>query len=689
MYAWEGPFSKRIAQIRAEERKTLTVAAYIQSMLASLVPVAPVIAGVLTFTVTVSTGGDLRASDAFTTLAMFNLMRFTLATVPRAVRMLSESKIGTQRLHDFLLLENRLQRFPKPRNPGNMIELENFDAAWCSPVRLDEEPKTASDLDKGATSAVTNGTNGTKAAQKSPAAKPPAQPSLKKARAASSGKREMRDVVVLHDLNLQVKSGELIGICGGVGSGKSSLLSAIIGQMKLAKGHARCRTDIAYVSQQAWIQHMTLRENILFGEEYDEERYKQAVFVSCLEADLDQLPAGDETEIGERGINLSGGQKQRVSLARAIYSDKPIYLLDDPLSAVDANVGRHIFEECVRGCLRGKTILFVTHQLQYLPQCDRVLYMEDGRIAEEGSYTELVERDGGLMALLRARQVDGDDDVPDDPSGKVQGAPEPSAHIGVEGSSDTLPAADDGKATDDTIDEHEETTDEPNRDDAAKTLVDAIVRHDTVTRKPAFGRRTNSRYASQPGRRATLRRLMDSTRASVRANSSKIPKAARPSQADLSASQINAGGSVPGPSPAPIARPGGRGSLIQAEFREKGAVTFNTVLKWCRASGGYVVVFIVFILFVAAALAKNFSDIFLSEWLREGDGSGGRNISENPLVDTYALIYGMSGVLLLVLQLFRVLTYNNRVLASSTVLHNKVERVVGRESKIIWLSLAR
>jgi ABC-type glutathione transport system ATPase component len=677
MYAWEGPFSKRIAQIRAEERKTLTVAAYIQSLLASLVPVAPVIAGVLTFTVTVSTGRDLRASDAFTTLAMFNLMRFTLATVPRAVRMLSESRIGTQRLHDFLLLENRLQRFPKPRSPENMIELEQFDAAWCSPVRLDEEPKPASELDKGATSAVTKGANGTKATQGSPAAKRPAQPSVKKGRAASSGKREMRDVVVLHDINLQVKSGELIGICGGVGSGKSSLLSAIIGQMKLAKGHARCRTDIAYVSQQAWIQHMTLKENILFGEEYDEERYKQAVFVSCLEADLDQLPAGDETEIGERGINLSGGQKQRVSLARAIYSDKPIYLLDDPLSAVDANVGRHIFEECVRGCLRGKTILFVTHQLQYLPQCDRVLYMKDGRIAEEGSYAELVERDGGLMALLRARQVDGDDDGAYDPSGKAQGAPEPSAHSGVESSPGALPVIDESKAavehatTEDTTDEHEAATDEPDVE-AARTLVDAIARHDTVTRKPAFGRRTNSRYASQPGRRATLRRLMDSTRASARADSSKIPKAARPSQADLSASQINTGGVVPGPSPAPTARPGGRGSLIQAEFREKGAVTFNTVLKWCRASGGYVVVLIVFILFVAAALAKNFSDIFLSEWLREGDGSGGRNISENPLVGTYALIYGMSGVLLLFLQLGRVLTYNNRVLASSTVLHNKV-----------------
>ncbi|XP_022800678.1 ATP-binding cassette sub-family C member 11-like [Stylophora pistillata] len=136
--------------------------------------------------------------------------------------------------------------------------------------------------------------------------------------------------------------------------------------MRIQKGNVTIGGSVAYVAQQAWIMNATVKENILLGKPYNDARYKTARFACSLEQDLKILPNGDETEIGERGINLSGGQKQRISLARALYYDMDIYLLDDPLSAVDAHVGQHIFKHCIKGALWNKTILFATHQLQVL-----------------------------------------------------------------------------------------------------------------------------------------------------------------------------------------------------------------------------------------------------------------------------------------------------------------------------------
>ncbi|KAI8865339.1 P-loop containing nucleoside triphosphate hydrolase protein, partial [Ramicandelaber brevisporus] len=147
-----------------------------------------------------------------------------------------------------------------------------------------------------------------------------------------------------------------------VGSGKSSILGALVGEMKRVSGTIEFGGTIGYCTQTAWIQNATVRDNILFGQPFDEARYRQVVRVCALERDLQQLPDGDQTEIGERGINLSGGQKQRVNIARAVYHNPDIILFDDPLSAVDAHVGRHLFHECLRGeMLQGKTRVLVTH----------------------------------------------------------------------------------------------------------------------------------------------------------------------------------------------------------------------------------------------------------------------------------------------------------------------------------------
>lgn len=201
---------------------------------------------------------------------------------------------------------------------------------------------------------------------------------------------------------MHAKKGSLVAVVGSVGSGKSSVVSAFLGEMERVTGVVKTNGTIAYVSQQAWIQNATLKDNILFGKPYVKATYDKVVEACALKPDFDMLPAGDMTEIGEKGINLSGGQKQRVSLARAAYSDADIYFLDDPLSAVDSHVGKHIFEQVLgpSGMLGMKTRLLVTHGIIFLPQVDNIYVMKEGTISESGSYTELLSKKGAFAEFL-------------------------------------------------------------------------------------------------------------------------------------------------------------------------------------------------------------------------------------------------------------------------------------------------
>ncbi len=168
--------------------------------------------------------------------------------------------------------------------------------------------------------------------------------------------------------------------------------------------------SVAYVPQQAWIQNATLRSNVMFGAPLQDAEYQRVIEACALAPDLDMLPAGDLTEIGEKGINLSGGQKQRVSLARAVYNNADIYLLDDPLSAVDSHVGKHIFDHVIgrRGLLKNKTRVLVTHGISYLPQVDHIIVIVNGEITEAGSYTELLSHDKAFAEFLRTYSTEAD-----------------------------------------------------------------------------------------------------------------------------------------------------------------------------------------------------------------------------------------------------------------------------------------
>ena len=203
-------------------------------------------------------------------------------------------------------------------------------------------------------------------------------------------KRE--DEFILQDIEFTAQSGSLTVITGPVGSGKSTLLSTISGELQDLSGTISCDGTLAYVPQLAWVFSGTIRENILFGEQYDEAKYTRTVDACALKEDIQQFPDGDQTIVGERGEVLSGGQRARVSLARAVYADVDLYLLDDPLSAVDFKVGQQIFEKCIKGLLRHKTLVIASHQEQHMQGADNVIMLYKGRVLGAGSFTELKEK---------------------------------------------------------------------------------------------------------------------------------------------------------------------------------------------------------------------------------------------------------------------------------------------------------
>ncbi|XKL69367.1 hypothetical protein PGB90_007136 [Kerria lacca] len=207
---------------------------------------------------------------------------------------------------------------------------------------------------------------------------------------------------ILNDINVKINRGKLVAVVGPVSSGKSSLISAFFGEMYKQSGFVNTNGSIAYVPQQAWIQNATIKDNITFNKTISESIYNKALDACALNVDLEILPAGDQTEIGEKGINLSGGQKQRVSLARAICFDADIYFLDDPLSAVDSHVGKHIFDYVIgpKGLLQKKTRILITHSITYLSQVDYIIVLKDGSISESGTFKELLEKKGNFAEFL-------------------------------------------------------------------------------------------------------------------------------------------------------------------------------------------------------------------------------------------------------------------------------------------------
>uniref|UniRef100_A0A9J7XR66 ATP-binding cassette sub-family C member 5 n=1 Tax=Cyprinus carpio carpio TaxID=630221 RepID=A0A9J7XR66_CYPCA len=401
MYCWETAFANNIQRVRSEERRVLEWAGCVQSLTVGVAPVVVVIASVCTFTLHMALGYDLTAAQAFTVVAVFNSMTFALKVTPLAVRALSEGSVAVKRFQKLFMMEDRELISNKTEDPYNAVEFKDATLAW---------EKTCGSPGKKSRAQQKRGGMRRVLRREKLSLYITAEDSKGKSEESGTQHHLFTELVVIKikftcdvicwPVFCAVHQGALLGVCGGVGSGKSSLLSALLGQMTLLGGSVAVNGDFAYVAQQAWILNDSLRENILFGKKYIEEKYNAVLEACCLFPDIIELPYGDMTEIGERGANLSGGQRQRVSLARALYSERPVLLLDDPLSAVDTRVGSHLFHSAIRHTAKSRTVIFVTHQLQYLPECDEVVLMKDGQIAEHGSHVQLMEKGRDYAALF-------------------------------------------------------------------------------------------------------------------------------------------------------------------------------------------------------------------------------------------------------------------------------------------------
>ncbi|KAJ3266425.1 hypothetical protein HDU77_001036 [Chytriomyces hyalinus] len=355
LYAWEMPFLKRVNAVRELELGTLMRIGYLSAGSSFTWVCTPLMVSFCSFAVySFISDEPLTSTKVFVSMSLFNLLQFPLAMFPSVITAIIDASVSFNRLYTFLMNE----------------ELDPLAVTYGMNIN---------DYDNGSTDRVS---------------------------IESGTFRWVKDSAepVIRNINLKVREGELLAIVGMVGSGKSSVISALLGEMYKSanSGEVRMNGTVAFVPQTPWIMNATLRDNIVFGADFDHEFYEATIEACGLSTDLAILPGGDMTEIGERGINLSGGQKQRISLARAVYSRADIYLLDDTLSAVDAHVGRHIFDHVIgpNGLLAKKARVFVTHGIHMLPETDYVLQMHNGEIAEFGTYQDLMSQGANKFSQL-------------------------------------------------------------------------------------------------------------------------------------------------------------------------------------------------------------------------------------------------------------------------------------------------
>ncbi|KAF9899194.1 hypothetical protein EC991_009336 [Linnemannia zychae] len=405
LYNWEVPFKERIAVVRRNEIKLLKQFGVLASVVSLVFTSTPLIITLVSLAVYATHGGpgatpgDMNPQTIFVTISLFGLLARPISLMASTLSQLTSITVATTRVQKFLLAEEldetMIERELEDKNDQKsgegrpVIEIKGSAVfAWCpehAPVESEKQNKNREKEEAKKQKLI--------------------EAKARKGNKPILEKKPVEEVdysPTLTNINLSVAKGSLTAIVSRVGQGKTSLLSALIGEMYKRQETVRICGRVAYVAQQAWIVNMTLRDNITFGLEFDQEKYNRIVAASGLLPDIEMLPAGDQTEIGERGINLSGGQKQRVSLARAAYQDAGVYLLDDPLSAVDANVDQHLWERLIgpNGLLKDKTRLLVTHGIHHLEHVDQIVVIKDGQITEDGHYDDLMDSKGAFYQLI-------------------------------------------------------------------------------------------------------------------------------------------------------------------------------------------------------------------------------------------------------------------------------------------------
>ncbi|XP_054166167.1 ATP-binding cassette sub-family C member 4-like [Oppia nitens] len=364
MYTWEKPFALLVSDIRKSEVKRIRNSNFLKGVNLSICFLLPriVVYPCLLLYVLMINNGRLTADVVFVTVSYVNSMRVMIGKgLPHLFAATNELVVVIRRIEEFLSLDdikhidnNNSDGVTDGLNSGCNVDekgvfIDNMTARWSYDVT---------------------------------------EPTLK-------------------DISICVKPGQLLAIIGSVGSGKSSVLMSVLNEMILSSGDSlRVTGRLSYAPQESWAFIASVRDNILFGQPYDEHRYRRVVEVCALDRDLKLFPYGDRTLVGEKGVLLSGGQKARINLARALYREADIYLLDDPLSAVDAHVAKHIFQKCIVDYLKDKARILVTHQIQYLRKAHKILVLEEGRCVALGSYDELRESGIDLMSYQQTTTPD-------------------------------------------------------------------------------------------------------------------------------------------------------------------------------------------------------------------------------------------------------------------------------------------
>ncbi|KAB2606085.1 ABC transporter C family member 3-like [Pyrus ussuriensis x Pyrus communis] len=349
LQAWEMKFLSKINELRKSEAGWLRKFVYTWAITSFVFWGAPTFVSVVTFVSCTLLGIPLESGKILSALATFRILQEPIYCLPDTISMIAQTKVSLDRIASFLCLDDLqpdvIENIPRGSS-DTAVEIVDGNFSW--------------DLS-------------------SP------NPTLK-------------------DINFKVSRGMRVAVCGTVGSGKSSLLSCILGEVPKISGTLKLCGTKAYVSQSPWIQSGKIEENILFGKQMDRESYERVLEACSLKKDLEVLSFGDQTVIGERGINLSGGQKQRIQIARAVYQDADIYLFDDPFSAVDAHTGSHLFKECLLGLLSSKTVIYVTQQVEFLPAADLILVMKDGRISQAGKFNDILNSGTDFEELVGAHE---------------------------------------------------------------------------------------------------------------------------------------------------------------------------------------------------------------------------------------------------------------------------------------------
>ncbi len=381
LYSWEDEFLKRINNSREtqiEGKRQLNKLSNISHSLGSFSPIA-------TSTVCIAFyqyfNSKMKIEDIFSCLNIFSMIQMPLQMFPRIINSFNQTILSLERIEKFLFQDeinenNIIKNDENLIKEGITIKIENGNYSWGV-----EYPEEKSKFARKATKDILK--------------RDQTKEEIKINFNNEKNNNLLTPQIILKNINLSIKKSEFICIIGEVGSGKSSLLQAILNNLLPMSDDSKIYTNgtISYASQIPWIQNATVKNNILFNLPYDESRYKQIINITELQSDLDILVGGDMTEIGENGVNLSGGQKARINLARALYAEKDIYFLDDPISALDANVGMKVLKNCIINFLKNKTRILVTHALQYVQYSDRIIYMKNGEIGWMGGYEEIKKQE--------------------------------------------------------------------------------------------------------------------------------------------------------------------------------------------------------------------------------------------------------------------------------------------------------